>query len=413
MKIILNHVSNADQYHLYTSADGLSFNPAVTFSSNEYTLSDLPTDSVIYIKLASENTAGLSTETEVLAAIPKITVEPKLLMVYGFDRTSAGNTFNFIRQHASAAAENGCAFESASNEAVLNGLFNLGDYQAAAYILGDESTADETFSSSEQTLVSSFLKGGGRLFVSGAEIAWDLDYKGSSSDKAFFHDYLKAGYSADAPGNVSGTYYLAMGTQGGIFESIDPINFDDGTHGTLFIKWADALTPLGGSKEIVTYKDVTSYTIGGVSFEGTFKGGTEPGKLVYIGFPFETIYPVDTRNVMMDRILKFLYSDAADIENFSTNIPESFHLSQNYPNPFNPTTAISYQLPKNSDISLTIFNTTGTKIREWKYLQQPPGSYNLVWDGTDEFGKMVSSGNYFYRIKTADFTDAKKMIMLK
>jgi len=406
---VLNHALNADQYHLYDSRDGLSFNHGASFSSNEYTLTGLSPDSVVYIKLASENADGLSADTEVLAALPKITAEPKMLMVYGFDRTSAGNTFNYIRQHASAAAENGAAFESASNEAVLNGLFYLTDYTAAAYILGDESTVDETFSSSEQSLVSAFLKGGGRLFVSGAEIAWDLDYRGSSSDKAFFHDYFKAAYSADAPGGVSGTHYSAMGTQGGIFESIDPINFDNGTHGTLNIKWADALTPLGGSKEIITYKNVTSHSIGGISFEGTFKGSSKPGKLVYMGFPFETIYPAETRNIMMDKILDFLYSDASSLDKNELEIPEAFSLSQNYPNPFNPKTVISYQLPVVSNVELSIYNILGQEIETLVSKKQPAGSYKVEWDAAG-----LASGVYSYRIKTDNgFIHYRKMLLQK
>ena len=60
----------------------------------------------------------------------------------------------------------------------------MNDYLIVDYILGEESTADETYSSTEQTLISNYLKQGGRLFVSGAEIAWDLDYRGSTTDKA-------------------------------------------------------------------------------------------------------------------------------------------------------------------------------------------------------------------------------------
>jgi len=413
VKLLLNSVAEAEQYHLYTSKDGINFNPAIIFNSTEYTLTNLPIDSIIYIKLAAENSAGLSADSEVLAAIPKILDIPKMLMVYGFDRTSAGNTFDFIRQHAAAVLENGYTFESASNDAFINGLFNLDDYLVVDYILGDESTVDETFSSTEQALVSSYLKAGGRLFVSGAEIAWDLDYKGSISDKAFFNDYLKSEYSADAPGNVSGTYYSSFGTDGGIFELIDPINFDNGSQGTIDVKYADVLLPLGGSKEIITYKNVTSFTIGGISYEGTFKEGSQPGKLVYLGFPFETIYYAATRNLMMKRILAFLYSEISSLENMIRNIPASFHLGQNYPNPFNPTTSFIYQIPKESDISIIIYNSLGSKIRDWNYSDQVAGTHRISWNGTNEAGMRVSSGYYFYHMKTADFSKTKKMTLVR
>ncbi|MFH1853485.1 MAG: hypothetical protein ABIA75_14190, partial [Candidatus Neomarinimicrobiota bacterium] len=225
--------------------------------------------------------------------------------VNGFDRASTGNTCNFIRQHAAALAAGGATFDAATNDAVTGGLFDLQDYPMTDYILGEESTVDETFSDSEQSLVSAFLKTGGRLFVSGAEIAWDLDYKGSATDKAFFHDYLKAQYSADAPGGVSAVYYSAEGLASGLFAGLTTIQYDNGTQGTFDVKYPDALIAVNGSRNEIRYKNVTTHTIGGISYAGLFPGGTAAGKLVYLGFPFETVYPAATREAMLAAILTF------------------------------------------------------------------------------------------------------------
>ncbi|KAA3604671.1 MAG: T9SS C-terminal target domain-containing protein [Calditrichaeota bacterium] len=93
------------------------------------------------------------------------------------------------------------------------------------------------------------------------------------------------------------------------------------------------------------------------------------------------------------------------------NLISDFKLS-NYPNPFNPSTTINYELEiTNYELAkLTIFNVLGQRIKDFN-LTEPKGS--VVWNGTDNFGKSVSSGVYFYRIQTGKQTHAKKMLLLK
>jgi len=413
LRLRLVRGANVTQHHLYLSRDGLHFDPPVTFSGSDYIVGNLPADSIIYVKLIAEGAGGLSPESEVLAALPKTTGIPKMLVVNGFDRPSSGNTFNFIRQHGAAIVQYGAAFESATNDAVTDGIFSLQDFLVVDYILGDESTVDESFSSGEQPIVSAYLKAGGRLFVSGAEIAWDLDYKGSASDKAFFSNYLKAQYSADAPGGISGRYYSAEGVAGGIFEDITTINFDNGSQGTLNVQWADALIPVNGSTEIVRYRDVSIHTIGGIVYSGVFPGGSKPGRLVYLGFPFETVYPEDTRYSIMTAVLGFLFEGVVDVKSVPEEYPHTFFLSQNYPNPFNPVTTIPYYLPQTSNITITIFNELGAKVREWHFVSLNAGSHALVWEGTDEYGKPVSSGTYFYRMSAGSFSASRKLVLIR
>lgn len=92
--------------------------------------------------------------------------------------------------------------------------------------------------------------------------------------------------------------------------------------------------------------------------------------------------------------------------------PNSFSLEQNFPNPFNPTTTINYELKiTNSEFAkLTIFNVLGQKIIDFK-LTEPKGS--VVWNGTNSFGKSVSSGVYFYRLESANQSQTRRMILLK
>lgn len=96
-----------------------------------------------------------------------------------------------------------------------------------------------------------------------------------------------------------------------------------------------------------------------------------------------------------------------------TQIPSKFKLEQNYPNPFNPTTTINYEVEKTNyeKSRLVIFNILGKKVKEFE-LTELKGS--IVWNGTNEIGKEVSSGVYFYRLETnTEFSKVKKMVFLK
>jgi hypothetical protein len=89
-------------------------------------------------------------------------------------------------------------------------------------------------------------------------------------------------------------------------------------------------------------------------------------------------------------------------------IPESFELAQNYPNPFNPSTQISYSLPTAGDVTITVFNVLGQKVTTLVDGQKEAGVHIVEFDGSS-----FSSGMYFYRIDTENFSDTKKMVMLK
>jgi hypothetical protein len=93
-------------------------------------------------------------------------------------------------------------------------------------------------------------------------------------------------------------------------------------------------------------------------------------------------------------------------------VPEQYSLAQNFPNPFNPTTKIAFGLPKNSDVTLTIYNLMGQIVREYR-MQLPAGYGQVVWDGCDNFGNQVGSGVYIYTIATKEFKQTRKMVLMR
>ncbi|MEE9167618.1 MAG: Ig-like domain-containing protein [Candidatus Neomarinimicrobiota bacterium] len=94
-------------------------------------------------------------------------------------------------------------------------------------------------------------------------------------------------------------------------------------------------------------------------------------------------------------------------------IPETFALHENYPNPFNPVTSIRYELPEKSRIVITIHDILGKEIGTLVNTIQDAGYKSVIWDGTDEFGRTVGTGIYLYQMKAGDYTQTKKMLLLK
>jgi hypothetical protein len=103
---------------------------------------------------------------------------------------------------------------------------------------------------------------------------------------------------------------------------------------------------------------------------------------------------------------------------FADLAPMRTRLLQNYPNPFNPETWIPYELSLDADVSITIYNPSGQIIRTLRLGNQPAGSYlpkdkAVYWDGRNESGELVGSSLYFYQLRAGDFTEVKRMVILK
>jgi hypothetical protein len=88
-------------------------------------------------------------------------------------------------------------------------------------------------------------------------------------------------------------------------------------------------------------------------------------------------------------------------------IPANFELAQNYPNPFNPTTTVGFSIPAKSNVTLLVYNVTGQKVAEFSGAYEA-GVHTIEWDAS-----AMASGIYFYKLNAGDFSDTKKMVLLK
>ncbi|MFZ5980386.1 MAG: T9SS type A sorting domain-containing protein, partial [Candidatus Zixiibacteriota bacterium] len=94
-------------------------------------------------------------------------------------------------------------------------------------------------------------------------------------------------------------------------------------------------------------------------------------------------------------------------------LPRGFALSQNYPNPFNPSTVIEFTLVKQTRIELAVYNTLGQRVKTLASGRYAAGEHRVVWDGTDMASRRVASGIYLYRLTGEDFSEEKKMVLIK
>ncbi|MCK4857382.1 MAG: T9SS type A sorting domain-containing protein, partial [candidate division Zixibacteria bacterium] len=127
--------------------------------------------------------------------------------------------------------------------------------------------------------------------------------------------------------------------------------------------------------------------------------------------PYQGSFQGGYTDVFVTKIGDFV--DAADDDETEDLVPDGFSLYQNYPNPFNPSTVVEYSLKRSANVSFEVYNVLGQKVRHYDLGRQMYGSHRLTWDGYDNNGKLVSSGVYFYRLKAGDYTETKKMLLLR
>ncbi|MCA8917615.1 MAG: N-acetylmuramoyl-L-alanine amidase [Planctomycetes bacterium] len=305
-------------YRVYLSDDGFSFDSGrAANGSTSHTLTGLAPGTTKFARVTATNAGGESLRSELICVrTPDSQAEglaAPLLLVSGYDRLDEftwyqqgatnqtgdmhiRNQRDSLRRHALAAAAaitsagGSYFFDSTSNESIESGGVTLSGYQVVDWVLGNESTADETFSSTEQGLVSSYLGAGGRLFVSGAEIGWDLDSQGSGADVSFYEGQLETNYVADDSAD-----YSVDPVTGGLFDGLAGFDFDDGSGDSYTVGYPDILEPSssGSAAPALQYS------------AGVF-AATASDAVVVFGFPFETINQSSARDAVMERVLRSL-----------------------------------------------------------------------------------------------------------
>jgi len=186
-----------------------------------------------------------------------------VLMVDGFDRFLGGSWLD-LRHDSAARVGRAAKAASASNEAVLEGEIQLSDFAAVVWLVGDESIADHTFTAPEQALITAYLAGGGRIIISGSEVAYDLKSNGAS-----FLSGLGAVYQADDANQNS-----AKGA--GTLAAVASFGFG-GPSAPYLEDYPDVLATATGGTIVLQYGN------------GSTAAAGKANRSVVVGFPLEVI----------------------------------------------------------------------------------------------------------------------------
>jgi hypothetical protein len=309
----------ATGYVIYQSDNGYGFgDPIVVGNVTSHVISNVPVEQTRYFRIAATNAGGESMPTEVLAVRRPAAGVADVVIVNGYDRqrrqinaleeftqpaayagqfverqiARRSNSFDYVVQHAEALAAAGEGFASCSNEAVQLSQVDLGDYAVAVWIFGQEAVEDQTLNSTERIKLEDFLLDGGAAFLSGAELAYDLDQSGGG--RIFAEDRLRIDiYTEDA--NTYDVEPLA----GGIFEGMVPFDFDPANGAVYAVKRSNVITSYPDSVESLEYAGI-AFGAAAVEYAGPIYN------TVVFAFPFETISEPVVRTEVMTRVVAFL-----------------------------------------------------------------------------------------------------------
>jgi hypothetical protein len=251
------------------------------------------------------------------------------------------------------------------------------------------------FEISDITFLKEFLDNGGNLFIGGQDIGWDIfDPSGSSTfqeAKNFYHMYMDAIYISD--NSLVNFGEGIPGTLGeGIFFRINAIS------GSLYPEVIRSHSGMGDS--LFFYQGTTK--VGALAFEGaTFK-------TVYLGIGLEQVSDPSARDTLVARALRWFEQPVVKVADEERILPVSFQLQQNFPNPFNPSTIIKYSVPNTEHVKIKVFDVTGSEVAVLVDAIKNPGNYQVEFDAS-----LLSSGLYIYTLKAGEFTQPKKMLLMK
>ena len=363
--------TNVMGYRLYRSSDGAAW----TLLMNESTLKAQTvsiTESSPAVSYRVSSVLSTPGNPESILSNSMIvgtgTVSGKILIVDGFSRQlgdwrGAGHTFAV--NYGMSIAGAGYSVETIKRSLIDSQSVSLQSYKGIVWIAGDQSVNEDTvLFKAERDALKKYLEQGGCLLISGSEIGYAISKNSNSETNGFLNNYLKASFFNDNAGTSQ-----ASGISMSLFMDYPNINFAQ----TYMIGYPDIISAYGGSGLCMNYSTGTG---AGVSYTGTFGQSTIEGKVVYIGFPLETI---------------------ADETVFSGLITSSLdYFFKKYP-------TIKSTSPAKADTSILISNTMTIQFSTTMDTQSVRSAFSITPSVSGSF-------NWTNNNKTLTFTPAQSLL---
>jgi len=240
------------------------------------------------------------------------------------------------------------------------------------------------------------------------DLLWSTTIGGSSDDRAFSvattqdGSHLVTGWTWSYGQGLGDVYLMKLQ------DSVVPVeltSFTANTNGNdVIINWSTTTETNNHGFEVErSFDGENFFTVGFVQGNGTT---TEQNDYAFKDNPgshsSKSIY---YRLKQIDLDGSFSYSDVVEVD---VSAPTGFALEQNYPNPFNPATTIAFSIPSSAFTSLKVYDILGNEVATLVNEEKPAGTYEVQFDASN-----LSSGVYLYRLSAGNFTEMKKMVLMK
>jgi subtilisin family serine protease len=276
-----------------------------------------------------------------------------------------------------------------------SGPYSLGDHEVTIWFTGDD-TMSAVLTDTDTTRIAEFLDNGGKLFITSQNLGQAL------STTPFYQERLHASFLTE---NVDNN--LCTGVPGDdIGDGLRLVLQGSGGAGNAYSE--DRISPNPGADSCFYYT-----TYGGAS---GIKYDSGVYKLVYFGFPFESIHGVSIyadQDTVMARILKWLWSTPGVNESFIAPARLEFGLRRMAPNPFRTSVEISYSLSASAEIDLSVYDASGRLVKSLASGLAEPGLYSTRWDGLNDSGDRLPAGVYFSRLESGDRAVTRKVTLIR
>ena len=294
---------------VFASSDGMHWQPweesLLIRKKGRIQLSQANPGDRLYFRLLSKDSAGgESPPSRVYGVRFNAKQETEWLIVDGFDtwneRHGEGLNHTFGVTYGEALDAAGVDFDTCSHQAVGKKV-RLKDYQNVVWFLGDDGPEEGTLDAGQRRQIKRFLEAGGHLFITGANLGQDLVEKGKDRDEAFLTTVLKTAFV-----EYDGCHYkVKAADESKVFPQGTAFRFNGRNAEIYPVDEPDVLNPAlgGGGRPALSFDGVVGHY--GVEFEGCIGRGRKPAKVMVWGFPFEAVYPAETRLALMKQVVDF------------------------------------------------------------------------------------------------------------
>ena len=330
----------------------------------------------------------------------------------------------------------------------------MADYDIVIWDCGEQWASARTLSQTDESELGEYLDNGGYLVLCAHDYLWDrYPSAGAFSAGQFPYDYLgvasaiqdafTVGVSQGGPEMVD---IVGQGATAGLTVGLQDIfsAMRDGVY-------LDFLTPNANGSAYSTYNNnnvgvqTTNTIFTTAGWAGLIDGDNTV--LEYALASFSYLRPLENYNVYLDgdmvgdtTDLMYQLNDLVIGETYTAGVSANYTegesgivefeftynpsgndgeitgvnaLIGNYPNPFNPECKIAFALAENAEVTLSIYNVRGQRIRTLVNEAMTSGTHDVIWNGTDDRGASVASGVYYYKMDSGKFTSSKKMVLMK